>query len=81
MWNLTICTWLCIYVVYKQIASYVAVATSLAKDYGFTGMQYAIVSKMDNQIYSVLWIIIYQCTVNTISHKCTGDTNFGICLL
>ena len=52
-----------------------------AKDYGFTGMQYAIVGKMDNQIYSVLWGIIYQCTVNTILHKCTGDTNFGVCIV
>ena len=28
--------------------------------------------------YSVLWTLIYQCTVNTISHKCTGDTKFGV---
>ena len=28
--------------------------------------------------HSVLWTLIYQCTVNTISHKCTGDTKFGV---
>ena len=26
----------------------------------------------------MLWTLIYQCTVNTISHKCTGDTKFGV---
>ena len=33
--------------------------------------------KANNQ-NSVLWTLIYQCTVNTISHKCSGDTKFGV---